>query len=234
MPRVFFHVEFTVASLDDGQERRESARLWSLMSEGVEELSAITGLDAGQAFVLLEAAGGDLAVAVQLHFDNEEGMNRPGNSAADEAAARAAQMDEDAANYGGHYGGSSDEDDGDDHADFPEPVPDDDDDGGGGDAEGEHSSAAVPDTTPVPAAVPAEGESLGSHPLTSNRISAPAGMSSVATSHSRWRTRSVHCGRSDGHTSRRAFGAALEGAAKIAGAIGPLKDECSHSPSTNV
>ena len=129
---------------------------------------------------------------------------------------------------------------------------DDDDDGGGGDAEGEHSSAAVPDTTPVPAAVPAEGESLGchpltrvvsgtaegeslgSHPLTSNRISAPAGMSSVATSHSRWRTRSVHCGRSDGHTSRRAFGAALEGAAKIAGAIGPLKDECSHSPSTKV
>ena len=90
---------------------------------------------------------------------------------------------------------------------------DDDDDGGGGDA---------------------EGESLGSHPLTSNRISAPAGMSSVATSHSRWRTRSVHCGRSDGHTSRRAFGAALEGAAKIAGAIGPLKDECSHSPSTKV
>ncbi|KOO32565.1 hypothetical protein Ctob_013907, partial [Chrysochromulina tobinii] len=89
--------------------------------EGVEELCAITGLDAGQAFVLLEAAGGDLAVAVQLHFDSEEGMNRPGNSAADEAAARAAQMDEDAANYGGHYGGSSDEDDGNDHADFPEP-----------------------------------------------------------------------------------------------------------------
>jgi hypothetical protein len=114
--------------------------------------------------------------------------------------------------------------------------------GGGGGAEGESSSgearAVRPDTTPArataPATAPADGESLGSHPFTSNRISAPAGMSSVATSHSRWRTRSVHCGRSDGHTSRRAFGAALEGAAKIAGAIGPLKDECSHSPSTNV
>lgn len=110
--------------------------------------------------------------------------------------------------------------------------------GGGGGAEGESSSgearAVRPDTTPARATAPADGESLGSHPFTSNRISAPAGMSSVATSHSRWRTRSVHCGRSEGHTSRRAFGAALEGAAKIAGAIGPLKDECSHSPSTNV
>ena len=127
--------------------------------EGVEELCAITGLDAGQAFVLLEAAGGDLAVAVQLHFDSEEGMNRPGNSAADEAAARAAQMDEDAANYGGHYGGSSDEDDGNDHADFPEPVADDDDGGGGGGGGGggrmaarrrAHSPGAGPRGAPPP------------------------------------------------------------------------------------
>lgn len=61
--------------------------------ESAEELASITGLALEQAAVLLEASGGDLATAVQLHFDNEE----RGASAADEAAARAVQQEEDAA-----------------------------------------------------------------------------------------------------------------------------------------
>jgi len=87
------------------------------MSEAAAELASITGLEEEQATLLLEAAGGDLATAVQLHFDNEDAANGPGSSAADEAAARAAQMEEDA-----RYGAASD-DDGDSDG-FPEPVAD--------------------------------------------------------------------------------------------------------------
>ena len=116
------------------------------MSEA-EELASITGLAPDQAALLLEAAGGDLAIAVQLHFDGEDARGRPGNSAADEAAARAAQMEEDAANYGGGLG---DDDDDDDDDGFPEPVPDEGRDGGAGAAvlspggRRAHSPGAVP------------------------------------------------------------------------------------------
>ena len=110
----------------------------------VDELASITGLEQEQASLLLEAAGGDLATAVQLHFDNEDRLDRPGNSAADEAAARAAQMEEDAANYGEF---DYDDDDG-----FPEPVPD------GRAARGAHSP--VPDGAPVPVHQPRPGSRL--------------------------------------------------------------------------
>lgn len=68
------------------------------------ELMAITGLPQEEAQPLLAASGGDLAMAVQLHFDQEEGVRG--------AAA--------AANYGG--GGDFDDDFDDGEEDFPEAL----------------------------------------------------------------------------------------------------------------
>ena len=84
-------------------------------AEAVEQLASITGLDDAQATVLLEAAGGDLSVAVQLHFEQEDNTTRQAQIAAD--AAMAAEADATMAHGGGRADASDD---------------DDDDDGGGG------------------------------------------------------------------------------------------------------
>ena len=60
----------------------------------VEELCAITGLPADQAETLLRVAGGDLASAVQLHFDQEDGAARAGTAANDAEAAAALAAEE--------------------------------------------------------------------------------------------------------------------------------------------
>ena len=83
-------------------------------NNAVEDLCSITGLDAAQAAILLEATGGDLATAVTLHFDNEDRSN----SAAATAAAMAAQEEEYA------LAGNAGSDQSNDDDDFPEPLPD--------------------------------------------------------------------------------------------------------------
>ena len=64
------------------------------MARAVEELVEMTGLAADQASTLLGAAGGDLSLAVALHFDSQEGG---GSSSAHAAAAAASDTSGDAA-----------------------------------------------------------------------------------------------------------------------------------------
>ena len=78
-------------------------------AEAVEQLASITGLDDAQATVLLEAAGGDLSVAVQLHFEQEDNSTRQAQIAAD--AAMAAEADAAMAHGGGRADASDDDDD---------------------------------------------------------------------------------------------------------------------------
>ena len=78
-------------------------------AEAVEQLASITGLDDAQATVLLEAAGGDLSVAVQLHFEQEDNTTRQAQIAAD--AAMAAEADAAMAHGGGRADASDDDED---------------------------------------------------------------------------------------------------------------------------
>ena len=82
-------------------------------SDTLSDLAAITGLPHEEAEILLAAAGGDLATAVQLHFDREDG-----DAAVARDAAMAAQVAAD--EYGGDGEGEDDEE-GDDE-DFPDEL----------------------------------------------------------------------------------------------------------------
>ena len=76
----------------------------------VQDLVSITGLSEEEAAVLLEAAGGNLEHAVQLHFDNEDAAAGGTARDAEMAAAAAAGYYEDS-DFGGGGRRSSDDDD---------------------------------------------------------------------------------------------------------------------------
>eukprot|EP00962_Isochrysis_galbana_P018098 scaffold5212_cov108-Isochrysis_galbana.AAC.9 len=57
------------------------------MSEKMAQVAAITGLGDDESRALLEAAGGDTAVAVQLHFDQEDSANSAARGAGTSASA---------------------------------------------------------------------------------------------------------------------------------------------------
>lgn len=83
------------------------------MASSVDELVSITGLSPEAATILLNAAGGDLANACQLHFDQEDGARAVVDP---RDAAMAAQVAAD------EYGDDEDYDDDDLDDDFPDAV----------------------------------------------------------------------------------------------------------------
>lgn len=89
------------------------------MSDTVAELSAITGLDHDAAENLLQATGGDLATAVELHFEQDDSAR---SSARDAALAASVAAEE----YGDDVGDEYDDEDGEDG------FPDAEDEPGGG------------------------------------------------------------------------------------------------------